>query len=195
MIYVPTIHEEHKKGKKTYDLYSRLMEQRIIFLNGEVEENNCNLIVASLLYLDSVSHDDIYLYINSPGGSCIDGLQVIDTMNLIKSDVSTVVTGMAASMGFAIASSGQKGKRFALPHAQLMAHRVSSGARGNVQDMEISMRHSKHIDKILAKLIAKNVGMDVNKYIRKVSRDVWLTAEEAIKFGNLGVIDEILEKK
>lgn len=188
---IPSVFEVTDKGARSYDIYSKLLEQRIIFLNGEVREENCNLIVASLLYLDSISSDDIYLYINSPGGSCIDGLQVIDTMRLIKSDVATVVTGMAASMGFAILTSGTKGKRFALPHAQIMAHRVSSGTRGNIQDMEISFKHSKHIDTILAQLIADNIGMDKASYLRKVQRDLWLTADEAIKFG---AADSILVK-
>ncbi len=188
---IPSVFEVTDKGARSYDIYSKLLEQRIIFLNGEVREENCNLIVASLLYLDSISSDDIYLYINSPGGSCIDGLQIVDTIRLIKSDVATVVTGMAASMGFAILTSGTKGKRFALPHAQIMAHRVSSGARGNIQDMEVSFKHTKHIDTILAQLIADNLGMDKASYLRKVQRDLWLTADEAIKFG---AIDSILVK-
>lgn len=188
---IPSIFETTSKGTRSYDIYSKLLEQRIIFLNGEVREENCNLIVASLLYLDSISHDDISIYINSPGGSCIDGLQIIDTMRLIKSDVATIATGMAASMGFAILSSGTKGKRFALPHAQIMAHRVSAGARGNIQDMEVSFEHTKHIDSILAQLIADNCGLEKKAYLKKVQRDLWLTTDSAIEFG---VIDHKLEK-
>lgn len=188
---IPSVFEVTDKGARSYDIYSKLLEQRIIFLNGEVREENCNLIVASLLYLDSISSDDIYLYINSPGGSCSAGLQIIDTVGIIKSEVSTIVTGLAASMGFAIASSGKKGKRFALPSAQFMAHQVSSGARGNIQDMEISMKQSKHVNNLLTDLISANMGISRASYLRKVQRDWWMTPNEAIKFG---VIDAIVRK-
>ena len=190
---VPTVWDFSENGVRSSDIFSKLLENRIIFLNGEVNEITANLITAQLLFLESVdAEEDVWLYINSPGGSCIDGLQIIDTMRFIKPKVGTIVTGMAASMGFAILTAGEKGMRFALPNAQIMAHRVSSGAGGHVEDMRISFEHSMHIDTILAQLIADNIGMKKETYLNHVIRDKWLTANESLTFGKKGVIDRII---
>ncbi len=191
--FIPTIYEDNHKGRRAYDLFSKLLEQRIIFVTGEVRTEMANLIVAQLLYLESVDNKlPIFLYINSPGGSVIDGLEIIDTMNFIKPKVGTICTGMAASMGFAILSSGEKGMRYSLPNTSLMAHRVSSGARGVIQDMEVSFEHSKFLDTKLANMISTNIGMDTKKYLKAVDRDKWLTPEEGLTFGVRGVIDHIV---
>lgn len=196
MTIIPTVWEYDNKGARASDIFSKLLEKRVIFLNGEVNEDSANLIVAQLLFLESMDPSaDIWIYINSPGGSCIDGLQIIDTMNFIKPNVGTLVTGLAASMGFAILSAGHKGMRYALPHAQIMAHRVSSGTRGHIEDMQISFEHSKHIDNILTNIITVNIGMGVKAYHKEVLRDKWLTASEALEFGNKGVIDKIISKR
>lgn len=195
-VIIPTVFEITTQGMRSYDIYSRLLNDRVIFVNGEIEEVMATNIVAQLLFLESEDPDsDIYLYINSPGGSVIDGLSIMDTMKFIKPDVCTVVTGMAASMGFAILSHGAKGKRFALPHAQIMAHMVSSGAGGHIKDMEKSYEHSKYINELLMKIMAENIGMDVAKLKKEIDRDKWLDAEGALKFGELGVIDKIITNR
>lgn len=193
---IPTVFEATSKGVRSYDIYSRLLNERIIFVSGEIEERMASNIVAQLLFLEAEDpNKDIYLYINSPGGSVIDGLSIIDTMNLIKPDVSTIVTGMAASMGFAILSSGAKGKRFALPHSQIMAHMVSSGAVGHVLDMERSYEHSKYLNDLLLNMLADNIGMKVSKFKRDVERDKWMSSEEALTYGTKGVIDKIIKNR
>jgi len=190
----PYIIEESNGREKEYHIGARLLKDRIIMVSGVVDEDMSFVVTSQLLHLASQSDDDITMYINSPGGSVIDGLSIIDTMNLIKPDVRTVVTGMAASMGFAILSSGAPGKRAALPNAQLMAHQVSSGARGHVEDMRVSYEHSQYLNQLLGKMIADNIGMDFKKYMKAVNRDVWLTSESGLKFGSKGVIDKILTK-
>jgi ATP-dependent Clp protease protease subunit len=190
----PYVIEEVNGKEREYHITSRLLKDRIIMVSGVVDEDMAYILTAQLLHLAAQSDDDITMYINSPGGSVIDGLAIIDTMNLIKPDVSTVVTGMAASMGFAILSSGAKGKRFALQNSQIMCHQVSSGTRGHVEDMKISYEHSAYLNELLGKMIAKNIGMKYDTYMQKVHRDVWLTSEQAMSFGTKGVIDNILTK-
>jgi ATP-dependent Clp protease protease subunit len=195
-IIIPTVFEITTQGVRSYDIYSRLLNDRVIFVNGEVEENMAANIVAQMLFLESEDPDsDIYLYINSPGGSVIDGLSIMDTMKFIKPDVCTVVTGMAASMGFAILSHGAKGKRYALPNAQIMAHMVSSGAGGHIKDMEKSYEHSKYINELLMSIMAENIGMDKDKLKKEIDRDKWLNSEQALKFGKLGVIDKVIASR
>jgi ATP-dependent Clp protease, protease subunit len=181
---IPTVVEKEGRSERAYDIYSKLLKDRIIFVNGHVEERMATSIVAQLLFLESQdSKKDIFLYIHSPGGCVHSGLQIIDTMNLIKPDVNTIVTGMAASMGAAILSSGAKGKRSALPHAQVMVHQVSSGTSGHVVDQEIRLAHSIKLNKILGAMIAENCGMDYDTYMKHVDRDKWLGSDDAIEFG------------
>lgn len=193
---IPTVWEFTKDGARGSDIFSKLLEKRIIMVTGVVDEQMATLVTSQLLYLESVDAEkDIWMYINSPGGSCIDGLQIIDTMNFIKPKVGTLVTGLAASMGFALLSSGEKGMRYALPNAQIMAHRVSSGTRGHIEDMRISFQHSEHVDKVLTRIITKNIGMSEKKYLDHVLRDKWFTSEEALQFGTHGIIDKIVDKR
>lgn len=193
---VPTIIHKEGGGERAYDIYSRMLKDRIIFLTGEVEEHMATSVVAQLLLLEAEApKKDITLYIHSPGGCVHSGLQIIDTMNYIKSDVSTVVTGMAASMGAAILSAGTKGKRFALPHAQIMVHQVSSGTRGHVEDQRIRLEHSIKLNELLGKMIADNVGLSYEDYMSSVNRDRWLGADEALKYGTKGIIDKIQTRR
>ncbi len=188
---IPTTYEVDSKGIKAMDIYSRLLRERIIFVNGEINHRMSDVIVAQLLLLASEGDGDISVYINSPGGCVVSGTSIIDTMNLVKPDISTVVTGYACSMGSVIASAGAKGKRFILPNAQVMLHQVSSGTRGNVQDMRVSMAHSEKINERLMGMLAKNIGISVKKLMKDTERDLWLDADESIEYG---VVDKILSK-
>jgi ATP-dependent Clp protease protease subunit len=182
--------DKNADGERSYDLYSRMLKDRVVFLNGETNDNTCNSIITQLLYLDSLNNEDIMLYVNSPGGSCSAGLSVVDTMNLIKSDVRTIVTGIAASMGSIIASSGTKGKRYILPHAEFMIHQVLSGTRGQVSDMEIAVKHAnKTYDKLLS-VLAKNTGQTKAKLKRDCDRDNWMDSKQSVKYG---LCDEVLK--
>lgn len=188
---IPTVYETTERGTRASDIYSKLLDDRIIMLNEDINEYSTNLVMSQMLYLASVSDEDITLYVNSPGGSVHDGLQIIDTIRTIKPEVATIVTGLAASMGFAIASSGAKGKRYALPNAQFMAHQVSAGTYGNVQDMTASFEHTKKLNTLLMDIIGENCGITGKKLKKLTERDLWLDATEAIKFG---VIDKIVER-
>lgn len=185
----------HYDSNKGMDIYSRLLDKRVIFVTGEIETDMAEDIVAQLLLLDQDGKGDINMYIDSPGGCVISGLKIIDTMRFIKAKVNTIVTGMAASMGFVILSSGNPGHRYALPNAQIMAHMVSSGARGHIRDMEISFEHSKLLNEKLLTIMADNVGMEKEELRKRIDRDVWLQADEALKFGTKGVIDKIVTKR
>ena len=190
---IPTVIEKSHDGERAYDIYSRLLNERIIFLGEEVNEHTANIVVAQLLYLayaDSTA--DISLYINSPGGSVYDGMAIYDTMNFIKPDVATYGIGLQASMGAFLLSSGAKGKRFALPHAKVMIHQPSSGTRGKVTDMEIDLRESLEVKEMLAKILAKNTGQKLSKVKADMERDYWMTATEAKQYG---LIDEVLVKQ
>lgn len=189
---VPTVIEKSHDGERAYDIYSRLLKERIIFLGEEVNEHTANIIVAQLLHLAYEDPEkDISLYINSPGGSVYDGMAIYDTMNFIAPDVATYGIGLQASMGAFLLSSGTKGKRFALPHAKVMIHQPSSGTRGKVTDMEIDLKESLNIKELLAKILAKNTGQKLAKVKTDMERDYWMTAEEAKRYG---LVDEVLTK-
>ena len=189
-ILVPTVIEKTSMGERAYDIYSRLLKERIIFVSGEVEDTMANLIVAQLLFLESESKDkDITLYVNSPGGSVTSGFAIIDTMKLVKADVSTVVVGMAASMGALIASQGTKGKRFALPNSKIMMHQPSSGFQGTSADIEISARETLKMRHRLDEMLADATGKSVEEIHRDTDRDFRLSADEAAVYG---VIDSVI---
>ena len=189
---VPTVVEKSADGERAFDIYSRLLNERIIFLGEEVNEHTANIVVAQLLYLaydDPVA--DISLYINSPGGSVYDGMAIYDTMQLIKPDVATYGIGLQASMGAFLLSSGAKGKRYCLPHAKVMIHQPSSGTRGKVTDMEIDLRESLEVKEMLAKILAKNTGQKLAKVKADMERDYWMSPDEALKYG---LINEVIKK-
>ena len=187
---VPNVIVRTRDGERGYDIYSRLLEDRIIFLGEEVNEGSANTIVAQLLHLANEDPDkDIQLYINSPGGSVYDGLAIYDTMQYIKPDVQAIGIGLQASMGAFLLSSGAKGKRFVLPNARVMIHQPSSGTKGMVTDQEISLRESVRIKELLAKIIAKNTGQKLDRVKADMERDFWMSANEAVKYG---LADEVI---
>lgn len=189
---VPTVIEKSADGERAFDIYSRLLNERIIFLGEEVNEHTANIVVAQLLHLAHVDPEaDISLYINSPGGSIYDGLAIYDTMNFIKPDVATYGIGLQASMGAFLLSSGAKGKRFCLPHAKVMIHQPSSGTRGVVTDMEIDLKETLALKDMLAGIMAKNTGQKLSKIKADVERDYWMTADEAVAYG---LVDAVVKK-
>ena len=189
---VPNVIVRTRDGERGYDIYSRLLEDRIIFLGEEVTEGSANTIVAQLLHLANEDPDkDIQLYINSPGGSVYDGLAIYDTMQYIKPDIQTIGIGLQASMGAFLLSSGAKGKRFVLPNARVMIHQPSSGTQGMVTDQEISLRESVRMKELLAKVIAKNTGQKLEKVKADMERDHWMSADEAVKYG---LADEMIRR-
>lgn len=183
-ILIPTVIEQDGRVERAYDIYSRLLKDRIIFLGSDVNPHTANLVVAQLLFLQNEDpKKDIMFYINSPGGSVYDGMAIYDTIKHIKNDVSTVGIGLQASMGAFLLSSGTKGKRVLLPHAKVMIHQPSSGTRGKVSDMEIDLKESIKTRKLLNEILAKNTGQKLSKIEKDVDRDYWMTAEEAVKYG------------
>ncbi len=189
---IPTVVEKSPDGERAFDIYSRLLNERIIFLGEDVNEHTANSVVAQLLHLAYVDPQaDISLYINSPGGSVYDGMAIYDTMNFIKPDVATYGIGLQASMGAFLLSSGAKGKRFCLPHAKVMIHQPSSGTHGKVTDMEIDMKETLEVKEMLAKIMAKNTGQKLAKVKSDMERDYWMTPDEAVKYG---LIDRVLTK-
>ena len=189
---IPTVIENDGRVERAYDIYSRLLKDRIIFLGEDVNPHTANLIIAQLLFLDNESPGkDISLYINSPGGSVYDALAIYDTMKFLKSDVQTVGIGMQASAAAFLLSSGTKGKRFLLPHATVMVHQPSSGTRGKVTDQEIDLRESLRVKKLLEEIMAKNTGQKLAKIHEDMERDKWMTAAEAKAYG---LVDAIIEK-
>ena len=188
---VPTIIEETNRGERAYDIYSRLLNDRIIFLGEDVNSHTANLVVAQLLFL---AHEDskkpIKLYINSPGGSIYDGLAIIDTMIYIEPDVETIGIGLQASMGAMLLSCGAKGKRFCLPNARIMIHQPSSGTEGKITDQQIMLKEGIFLKKRLAEIFAKNTGKSVAQVEKDMDRDNWMSAEEAKAYG---IIDEIIK--
>ena len=191
MSLVPVVIEKENNSERSYDIFSRLLKERIILLNGEINDTLSNSIIAELLYLDSVSNDDISLYINSPGGSITSGFAIYDTMNLINSDVSTICVGMAASMGAFLLSSGTKGKRYALPNAEVMIHQPLGGAEGQATEIKIAAeRILKSRDK-LNKILSKNTGKDISIIEHDTERDNFMDSKEAFEYG---LIDKIIEK-
>lgn len=192
---IPMVVEQTARGERSYDLYSRLMKERVIFFSGEVESNMCNIIVAQLLFLEAENPEQpINMYINSPGGSVYDGLAVYDLMQYIKCPVHTFVTGMAASMGSFIAQAGDPGHRYLLPRAITMIHQPSSGTRGKVSDMEIDLIEGIRIKKEMTELYVKHnsKGITYDQFTQHLDRDKWLTAPQAIEFG---LADHIIEKR
>lgn len=189
---VPTVVEESNHGERAYDIYSRLLKERVIFLGDEVNSATANIVVAQLLHLAYEDpKKDIKLYINSPGGSVYDGLAIIDTMNYIEPDVQTIGIGLQASMGAMLLSCGAKGKRFALPNARIMIHQPSSGTEGKITDQEIALREGIYLKKVLAEMMAKNTGKPVAQIEKDMDRDNWMSAQEAKEYG---LIDEVIEK-
>ena len=190
---IPVVIDQTSRGERSYDIYSRLLKDRIIMLTGPVEDNMANSIIAQLLFLDAQDNTkDIYLYINSPGGSVSAGLAIVDTMNFIKSDVQTIVMGIAASMGTIIASSGAKGKRFMLPNAEYLIHQPMGGTGGGTQqsDMAIAAEQLLKTRKKLEKILSDNSGKTVKQIHKDAERDYWMDAKETLKYG---FIDEIME--
>jgi ATP-dependent Clp protease protease subunit len=189
---IPTVIEKSQFGERAYDIYSRLLNDRIIFLGGPIDDNVANLIIAQLLFLDHEdSKKDISLYINSPGGSVTAGLAIIDTMNFIKSDVSTICVGIAASMGALILSSGKKGKRFSLPNSEVMIHQVMGGTEGQASDIAINAKHILRSKDTLNKILASNTGKKMEQVEKDSDRDYWMTSDEAKKYG---IVDDIISK-
>ena len=189
---IPTVIEKSQFGERAYDIYSRLLNERIIFLGGPIDDNVANVVIAQLLFLDHEdSKKDISLYINTPGGSVTAGLAIIDTMNFIKSNVSTICVGIAASMGALILASGQKGKRFSLPNSEVMIHQVVGGAEGQASDIAINAKHILRTKDILNKILAENTGKKMDQVEKDSDRDYWMTSDEAKKYG---IIDEIISK-
>lgn len=189
---VPTVVEQSSEGERAFDIYSRLLKERIIFLGEDVNEHTANLVVAQLLHLAYEDpKKDIKLYINSPGGSVYDGFAIYDTMQYITPDVVTIGIGVQASMGAFLLSSGAKGKRFVLPNSRLMIHQPSSGTQGKVTDQEISLRESIYLKKQLNEILAKNTGQKLAKIEKDTDRDFWMSAKEAVDYG---LADEVITK-
>lgn len=190
---VPYVIEQTSRGERSYDIYSRLLKDRIIFLGDEVSDTSASLIIAQLLFLESEDPDkDISLYINSPGGAITAGFAIYDTVNHIKCDVSTICVGMAASMGAFLLAGGAKGKRFALPNAEIMIHQPSGGARGQATDIQIHAERIIQVKKRLNQLLADNTGQSFEKVTRDSERDNFLTAQEALDYG---IIDKIITRR
>ena len=181
---IPTVIENDGRVERAYDIYSRLLKDRIIFLGEDVNSHTANLVVAQMLFLENEDpKKDIIFYINSPGGSVYDGMAIYDTMQFVKADVQTVGIGLQASMGAFLLSSGTKGKRFVLPHSKIMIHQPSSGTRGKVTDMEIDLKESLKVKHQLNEILAKNTGQKLSKIELDAERDYWMAAEEAVKYG------------
>ena len=189
---IPFIVDVDSKKETVYDIYSKLLKERIIFIEGEINDEKANLIVSELLYLDSISNDDINIYINSPGGSITAGMAIYDTMNFIKSDVSTICIGLAASMAAFILSSGKKGKRYALPNAEVMIHQPLGGAQGQATEIKIAAEHILKLKDKLNTILAKNTNKPLEKIQNDTERDYFLTSDDALEYG---LIDKIIEAK
>jgi len=189
---IPTVIEKEINGERSYDIYSRLLKDRIIMLSGEIDDNLANIVVAQLLYLDSQDTSDISLYINSPGGSITAGMAIYDTMNFISSDVSTICIGMAASMAAFLLSSGKKGKRYALPNSEVMIHQPLGGTQGQATEIKIATDRILKLKSKINKILSDNTGQTIKKIEKDTERDYFLSSKEAIKYG---IIDKIVEKK
>ena len=192
MALVPSVVEKSSDGERAYDIYSRLLRDRIIMLSGEIDDNLANSVVAQLLYLDSVNHDTISLYINSPGGSITAGMAIYDTMNYVKSNVSTICIGMSASMAAFLLSCGQKGLRYALPNSEVMIHQPLGGAQGQATEIKIAAERILKLKEKINKILSKNTGQDLEKIQNDTERDYFLSADEALDYG---LIDKVIEKE
>ena len=190
---IPMVVDQVGNNERSYDIYSRLLEDRIIFLSGEIDDNVANSVVAQLIYLEGKNPDkDIFMYINSPGGSVSAGLAIYDTMNYIKCDVSTICIGMAASMAAVLLSSGTKGKRIILPHAEVMIHQPLGGAQGQATDIEIHAKHIQKTRELLNDILSKNTGKSIDEIKKDTERDNFMSAQSALEYG---LVDKILEKR
>lgn len=192
MNLIPTVIEKSNMGERAYDIYSRLLKDRIIILSGEIDDNLANSIVAQLLYLDSVNNDTINLYINSPGGSITSGMAIYDTMNFIKSDVSTICIGLSASMAAFLLSSGKKGKRFCLPNSEVMIHQPLGGAQGQATEIKIAAERILKLKDKLNTILAKNTGKSLKQIERDTERDNFMDSNEAFEYG---IVDKILKQR
>ena len=186
---IPTVIEKSSMGERAYDIYSRLLKNRIILLSGEINDDTANVIIAQLLYLDSISNDDISLYINSPGGSITSGMAIYDTMNFIKSDVSTICVGMAASMAAFLLSCGKKGKRYCLPNSEVMIHQPLGGVNGQATDIDIVSKRIITIRSKINSILAKNTKKNLKQIEKDTDRDYYMDAKSALDYG---IIDKIL---
>lgn len=192
MNLVPMVVDKEINGERSYDIFSRLLKNRIIILSGEITDDSANVVVAQLLYLDSLNHEDISIYINSPGGSITAGMAIYDTMNFVKSDVSTICIGMAASMGAFLLSCGKKGKRFILPNAEVMIHQPLGGAQGQATEIKIAAERILKLKAKLNRILAQNTKQALETIENDTERDHFLVAEEALAYG---IVDEIIEKR
>jgi len=192
MSLVPVVVEKEMTSERSYDIFSRLLCDRIILLSGEINDVTANLVVAQLLYLDSLNHDDISIYINSPGGVITAGMAIYDTMNFVKSDVSTICIGMAASMGAFLLSSGTKGKRYSLPNSEIMIHQPLGGASGQATEIQIAAEHILKMKRKLNEILQKNTGKALEQIEKDTERDHFLDANDALEYG---IIDKIIQTK
>jgi len=191
--YIPMVIEQSGRGERAYDIYSRLLRERLVFLVGPVNDNTANLIVAQLLFLESENPDkDISLYINSPGGSVYAGMAIYDTMQFVKPDVSTLCTGLAASMGAFLLAAGKKGKRFTLPNSRIMIHQPSGGAQGQASDIQIQAREILDLRERLNRILAENTGQPVDRIAIGTERDNFMSAEDAVSYG---LVDKVLASR
>jgi ATP-dependent Clp protease, protease subunit len=189
---IPTVIEKSQFGERAYDIYSRLLNERIIFLGGPIDDHVANVVVAQLLFLESEDpKKDIYLYINSPGGSVTAGMAIMDTMNHIKPQVATMCVGIAASMGALLLSSGEKGKRFVLPNSEVMIHQPLGGISGQASDIEITAKNILKTRDRLNKILSENTGQKIEKIAKDVDRDFWMDATESVKYG---IVDKVMKK-
>jgi len=193
---IPTVVEKTANGERAFDIYSRLLKERIIFIGTAIDDNVANVVIAQLLFLESEdSKKDITIYVNSPGGSVSAGLAIIDTMNFIKPDVSTMCTGMAASMGAMILMSGARGKRYILPHSEVMIHQPLGGTQGQASDIEIHANHIIKTKKVLYKIIVECTGQSYEDVVDDCDRDNYITAADAAKYGKYGLVDKVVSKR
>lgn len=188
-MFIPNVLEKTNNGDRVYDLYSKLLEDRIILLSGEINDNISNIIISELLYLDSISEEDITIYINSPGGEITSGMAIYDTMNYIKSDVSTICIGMAASMAAFLLSSGEKGKRFILPNSEVMIHQPLGGVQGQATDIKIASDRILKIKNKINKILSKNTGNNIKQIEIDTERDNYMNSKEALEYG---IVDKII---
>ena len=188
-MFIPTILEKKNNYERCYDLYSRLLEDRIIFITNEIDNNNSNIIISELLYLDSISNEDIYIYINSPGGSITSGMAIYDTMNYIKSDIVTICIGIAASMASILLSSGTKGKRYILPNSEVMIHQPLGGTNGQATDIKIHADRILKLKDKLNRILSKNTNTNLKKIEQDTERDYFMNAKEALDYG---LVDKII---
>ena len=186
---IPTVIERSNMGERAYDIYSRLLKNRIILLSGEINDDTANVVIAQLLYLDSINQEDISLYINSPGGSITSGMAIYDTMNLIKSDVSTICVGMAASMAAFLLSCGKKGKRYCLPNSEVMIHQPLGGVKGQATEIDIVAKRILNLRNKINTILAKNTKKNLKQIEKDTDRDYYMSAENALDYG---IIDKIL---